>query len=93
MLVVCLGNHRKKNYVSSVSRSVNTGKGGVLCQQCVSVNIMIIIIIIKQEIYKASIGKQIVMVGRPKLLSKSLPSFRYRLCCSPKISKCIGAEL
>ena len=34
---------------------------------------------IKQEIYKASTGKQIVMVGRPELLSQSLPSFRYRL--------------
>ena len=27
----------------------------------------------------ASTGKQIVMVGRPELLSQSLPSFRYRL--------------
>ena len=27
----------------------------------------------------ASTGKQIVMVGRPKVLSQSLPSFRYRL--------------
>ena len=80
MLVECLGNHKKKDYVSSVSRSVNTGKGGgVLCQQCVSVNIIIIIIMIKQEIYKASTGKQIVMVGRPELLSQFLPSFMYRL--------------
>ena len=29
----------------------------------------------------ASIGNQIVLVGRPKLLSQSLPSFRYRFCC------------
>ena len=28
---------------------------------------------------KARIGKQIVMVGRPEVLSQSLPSFRYRL--------------
>ena len=27
----------------------------------------------------ASTGKQIVMVGRPEVLSQSLPSFRYRL--------------
>ena len=27
----------------------------------------------------ASTGKQIVMVGRPDVLSQSLPSFRYRL--------------
>ena len=27
----------------------------------------------------ASNGKQIVMVGRPEVLSQSLPSFRYRL--------------
>ena len=41
----------------------------------------------------ASTGKQIVTVGRPEVLSQSLPSFRYRLCCLPEISKCIGAEL
>ena len=27
----------------------------------------------------ASTGKEIVMVGRPELLSQSLPNFRYRL--------------
>ena len=31
----------------------------------------------QQEI--ASTGKQIVVVGRPEVLSQSLPSFRYRL--------------
>ena len=31
----------------------------------------------QQEI--ASTGKQIVMVGRPEVISQSLPSFRYRL--------------
>ena len=38
MLVVCLGNHKKKDYVSSVSRSVNTGKGGecTLSAMCLS---------------------------------------------------------
>ena len=41
----------------------------------------------------ASTGKQIVMVGRPEVLSQSLQSFRYRLGCLPEISKCIGAEL
>ena len=41
----------------------------------------------------ASTGKQIVMVGRPEVLSQSLPSFRYRLSCLPEIPKCIGTEL
>ena len=41
----------------------------------------------------ASSGKQIIMVGRPEVLSESLPSFRYRLCCLREISKCIGADL
>ena len=41
----------------------------------------------------ASTGKQIVMVGRPEVLSQSVPSFRYRLFCLPEISKCILADL
>ena len=45
----------------------------------------------QQEI--ASTGKQIVMVGRPEVLSQSLQSFRFRPCCLPEISKCIGVEL
>ena len=40
----------------------------------------------------ASTGKQIVMVGRPEVLSQSLLCFRYGLCCLPEISKCITAE-
>ena len=35
-----------------------------------------------------SAGKQIVMVGRPEVVSQSLPS-----CCLPEICKCIRAEL
>ena len=42
----------------------------------------------------ASTGKQIVMVGRPEVLSQSPPMFQVQtLCCLPEISKCIGAEL
>ena len=41
----------------------------------------------------ARTGKEIVMVGRPEVLSQSLPSLRYRHCCLPEISKCMGAEL
>ena len=41
----------------------------------------------------ASTGRQIVMVGRPEVLSQSVLSFRYRLSCLPEIPKCIGTEL
>ena len=37
----------------------------------------------------ASTGKQIIMVERPEMLSQSLPSFRYRLCCLSEISRCV----
>ena len=38
-------------------------------------------------------GEQIVMVERPEVVSQPLPSFRYKLCCLPELSKCIGTEL
>ena len=41
----------------------------------------------------ASTGKQIVIVGRPEVLSQSLPNFRCRLCFLPEIPKCIGEKL
>ena len=42
----------------------------------------------------ASTGKQIIMVGRPEVLSQPLPCFSYRLLfCLPEISECIRADL
>ena len=41
----------------------------------------------------ASAGKQIIMVGRPEVLSQSAKFRGQTLFCLPEISKCVGTDL